>query len=73
MWALNQEYYLCRNRDNDNYTLFAERDLGRDGYTFRKPIGYGLISDDIKNIIEIQFGFPRQRVFLNMRPNARCA
>ena len=70
MWALGREsYYLCKNRgDEFRYTLFSKK-VGDDASpTFRRPIGFGTIRVDMPTYLEIQFLFPRQRVFVSLYP-----
>lgn len=63
-------YYLCPNLSQDgNFTLFAKK-LGDDSNPkFRRPVGFGFISRDLKKHLEIQFTFPRQRVFMSLFPD----
>lgn len=71
MWALPKEfYYLVANKAGDgNFTLFAKK-IGDEGVpTFRRPVGFGFISKDLKKHLEIQFTFPRQRVFMSLFPD----
>lgn len=71
MWAFPREvFYLATNRNEDgNFTLFAKK-LGDDlEPTFRRPVGFGFISKDLKKHLEIQFTFPRQRVFMSLFPD----
>src|ERR1035438_10176809 len=64
MWAGLKDVYLCKNRDNENYTLFSGK-TGEEGTpTFQRPIGYGALPSDLKTHLEIQFAFPRQKVFM---------
>src|ERR1022692_1760535 len=70
MWALPHEtYYLCKNLIGDfKYTLFSKK-IGEDANpTFQKPIGFGNLPNDLKTYLEIQFTFPRQRVFMGLFP-----
>ena len=69
MWAnMKETYYLCKNRDNENYTLFSGK-IGDEGCpVFQRPIGYGALPFDLKTHLEIQFTFPRQRVFMSLFP-----
>src|SRR3989344_7464033 len=71
MWAFPREvFYLCPNRDNDgNFTLFAKKVGDDSDPTFRRPVGFGFISRDLKKHLEIQFTFPRQRVFMSLFPD----
>lgn len=71
MWAFPREvFYLCRNKCSDGkFTLFAKM-VNTDGeIKFRRPVGFGLISLDLKKHLEIQFTFPRQRVFMSLFPD----
>jgi len=71
MWAFPRDiFYLAANRSEDgNFTLFAKK-LGDDSDpTFRRPVGFGFISRDLKKHLEIQFTFPRQRVFMSLFPD----
>lgn len=71
MWAFPREvFYLASNRSEDgNFTLFAKK-LGDDSDpTFRRPVGFGFVSRDLKKHLEIQFTFPRQRVFMSLFPD----
>ena len=71
MWAFPKEvFYLATNRSEDgNFTLFAKK-LGEDSDpTFRRPVGFGFVSRDLKKHLEIQFTFPRQRVFMSLFPD----
>jgi hypothetical protein len=72
MWAFPKEaFYLAANLKQDGtYTLFAKK-LGDDLCpTFRRPVGFGFISEDLTRHLEIQFTFPRQRVFMSLFPDA---
>ncbi len=71
MWAFPKEvFYLCPKRNDDgNFTLFAKK-VGDDfDPTFRRPVGFGFVSKDLKKHLEIQFTFPRQRVFMSLFPD----
>ena len=71
MWTFPKEvFYLASNRSEDgNFTLFAKK-LGDDSDpTFRRPVGFGFVSRDLKQHLEIQFTFPRQRVFMSLFPD----
>lgn len=73
MWAFPREvFYLCRNRGDDGFTLFAKK-IEKSGDdrdpTFRRPVGFGFISRDLRKHLEIQFTFPRQRVFMSLFPD----
>lgn len=61
--------YLCRNKNNINkYTAFATK-VGDDSKPiFQEPVGYGEISNSLKTHMEVQFTFPRQRIFLSLFP-----
>ncbi len=71
MWAFPKDaYYLVPNRDNDgNYTLFAKKVGDEKNPVFRRPVGFGFVSKDLKKHLEIQFTFPRQRVFMSLFPD----
>lgn len=71
MWAFPQDtFFLVPNRDDGStYTLFAvktEEDIPK----FRCPVGFGFVSNDLTKHLEIQFTFPRQRVFMSLFPRA---
>lgn len=71
MWSFPKEvFYLASNKSEDGkFTLFAKK-LGDDlNPTFRRPVGFGFISKDLKKHLEIQFAFPRQRVFMSLFPD----
>ena len=70
MWTLGREsYYLCKNfGDHQRYTLFSKK-VGEDkAPTFRRPIGFGTMREDMPHYLEIQFLFPRDRVFVSLYP-----
>ncbi len=71
MWAFPREvFYLAPNRNKDgNFTLFAKKVGDDNDPTFRRPVGFGFISPDLKKHLEIQFTFPRQRVFMSLFPD----
>ena len=71
MWSFPKEiFYLAANRNEDgNYTLFAKKVGDDSNPTFRRPVGFGFISRDLKKHLEIQFTFPRQRVFMSLFPD----
>lgn len=70
MWAFPQDvFYLCRSKDDgEKFTLFAKRGGTEDEPSFRRPVGFGYISHELKMYLEIQFTFPRQRVFMSLFP-----
>jgi hypothetical protein len=71
MWAFPKEaFYLCPNRGEEGtFTLFAKK-VGDDcDPTFRRPVGFGFVSRDLKKHLEIQFTFPRQRIFMSLFPD----
>lgn len=72
MWAFPRDvFYLCKNRDDDaKFTLFAKKTGDETDPKFRRPVGFGYISRDLKKHLEIQFTFPRQRVFMSLFPDA---
>lgn len=71
MWAFPRDvYYLCSNKNTESsYTLFAKKIGDKNNPTFRRPVGFGFISKDLKKHLEIQFTFPRQRVFMSLFPD----
>lgn len=71
MWSFPQnEFYLCRNKsDDDKFTLFAKKLETDAELHFRRPVGFGTISRQLKKHLEIQFTFPRQRVFMSLFPD----
>lgn len=71
MWAFPRDvFYLSPNKSEDgNYTLFAKKVGDESDPTFRRPVGFGFISRDLKKHLEIQFTFPRQRVFMSLFPD----
>lgn len=71
MWAFPREvFYLSANKDDDgSFTLFAKKVGDEKDPTFRRPVGFGFISRDLKKHLEIQFTFPRQRVFMSLFPD----
>jgi hypothetical protein len=71
MWAFPREvFYLSPNRTEDgNFTLFAKKIGDERDPTFRRPVGFGFVSRDLKKHLEIQFTFPRQRVFMSLFPD----
>lgn len=73
MWAFPREtFYLSPNLSDDgNFTLFAKKVGDESNPTFRRPVGFGFISRDLKKHLEIQFTFPRQRVFMSLFPDTQ--
>lgn len=71
MWSFPKEvFYLTPNRNEDgNFTLFAKKIGDESNPTFRRPVGFSFISRDLKKHLEIQFTFPRQRVFMSLFPD----
>lgn len=71
MWSFPKEvFYLSPNKDSDeDYTLFAKKIGDERNPTFRRPVGFGFVSTDLKQHLEIQFTFPRQRVFMSLFPD----
>ena len=71
MWAFPREvYYLCPSqKESGKFTLFAKKIGDEHDPTFRRPVGFGFISTDLKKHLEIQFTFPRQRVFMSLFPD----
>lgn len=71
MWAFPRDvFYLAANKQNDGtYTLFAKKIGEENAPIFRRPVGFGFISKDLKQHLEIQFTFPRQRVFMSLFPD----
>jgi hypothetical protein len=71
MWAFPRDiFYLSPNKNDDGtFTLFAKK-MGDDADPkFRRPVGFGFVSRDLKKHLEIQFTFPRQRVFMSLFPD----
>jgi hypothetical protein len=71
MWSFpGNTFYLAKNLEGDDrYTLFAKR-LGSGGtVNFRRPVGFGFISRDLRQHLEIQFAFPREKVFMSLFPS----
>ena len=72
MWSFPREtFYLVPNRgdDKESFTLFAKKIGDASNPIFRRPVGFGFISTDLKKHLEIQFTFPRQRVFMSLFPD----
>lgn len=70
MWAFPKDtFYLCQSKEApEKFTLFAKK-IGTDEEPFfRRPIGFGYLSRELKQYLEIQFTFPRQRVFMSLFP-----
>lgn len=70
MWAFPREtFYLCQNKeDHGRYTLFAKKIGEENDLTFRRPVGQGYLSRDLRSYLELQFTFPRERVFMSLFP-----
>lgn len=72
MWSFPKEFFYLvanRNEDEQRFTLFAKKLGVDDEPTFRRPVGFGFVSKDLKRHLEIQFTFPRQRVFMSLFPD----
>lgn len=72
MWSFPKEvFYLVANKNENEsrYTLFAKKIGNDEEPTFRRPVGFGFISKELKRHLEIQFTFPRQRVFMSLFPD----
>lgn len=71
MWAFPREvFYLAPNKNEDGcFTLFGKRIGDEVDPVFRRPVGFGFVSRDLKQHLEIQFTFPRQRVFMSLFPD----
>lgn len=71
MWAFPREvFYLAPNKNEDGcFTLFGKKLGDEVEPTFRRPVGFGFVSRDLKQHLEIQFTFPRQRVFMSLFPD----
>lgn len=72
MWSFPKEvFYLSSNLKQDGtYTLFAKKMGDELNPVFRRPVGFGFVSEDLTRHLEIQFTFPRQRVFMSLFPDA---
>lgn len=70
LWAFpHVTYYLCRNRDSDcRFTVFSKLIGEYENPTFRRPIGSGELLTELTTHLEIQFTFPRQRLFMSLFP-----
>jgi len=69
MWAFPEStFFLCLNRDGQRFTLFGKRKEESENLVFRRPLGWGHASPDLKNHLEIQFTFPFQRVYMSLFP-----
>lgn len=70
LWPLpGATYYLAKNRDGDRYTVFAKILTDGSSVKFQNPVGYGLLSSDLKDYIEICLRFPKQRVYMSLYPS----
>lgn len=71
MWAFPRDvFYLAPNKNGDgNFTLFAKKVGSEKSPVFRRPVGFGFVSRELKKHLEIQFTFPRQRVFMSLFPD----
>ena len=71
MWAFPFDaFYLCQNKDSQiRFTLFGKKLEEGGNLKFRRPVGYGFLSKDLKKHLEIQFTFPRQKVFMSLFPS----
>ncbi len=71
MWSFPREvFYLSSNRGDDgNFTVFAKKVGDDSDPVFRRPVGFGFISSHLNKHLEIQFTFPRQRVFMSLFPD----
>ncbi len=71
MWAFPQDtFYLCQNRESrERFTLYGKKVEEGEELIFRRPIGLGFVSRDLKQHLEIQFTFPRQKVFMGLFPS----
>ena len=72
MWSFPRDvFYLCPNKSEDgSFTLFAKKIGNEADPVFRRPVGFGFVSKDLKKHLEIQFTFPRQRVFMSLFPDS---
>jgi hypothetical protein len=70
LWAFpNVTYYLCRNKNSENrFTVFSKLVGEYQDPTFRRPVGSGELLQDLTTHLEIQFSFPRQRLFMSLFP-----
>jgi hypothetical protein len=70
MWAFpSNTFYLTKNFEGDGrFTLFAKCLEEGALVKFRRPVGFGYVSADLKQYLEIQFSFPRERVFMSLFP-----
>lgn len=66
----SQSFYLTRNFEGNQYTLFSEiQNPGcKQDPIFQKPIGYGFITHDLPECLQIQFNLPWEKCFLNLKP-----
>ena len=71
MWSFPREvfYWVSNRSDDGNVTLFAKKIGDESDPTFRRPVGFGFVSKDLKRHLEVQFTFPRQRVFMSLFPD----
>ena len=64
-----QPYYLVKNRDNRNYTVFSKMtDSDEESPIFQCPVGYGYLTEDFKEALQVQFNFPWQKCFISLHP-----
>lgn len=69
LWPLpGSTYYLSKNRDGSNYTVFSKMISSSDGVKFQNPVGYGVLRPDLKDYVEICLRFPKQRVYMSIYP-----
>ena len=62
-------YFLRRNRDSvHRYTVYAKRFLENDQTKLSNPIGFGSISRDCENFIEVYFPLLGRVLFLDLFP-----
>jgi hypothetical protein len=70
MWAFpTNVFYLTRVKDNPHrFTVFAKKMGDETNPVFRRPVGQAYLSQDLKSFLEIQFTFPREKVFMSLYP-----
>ena len=63
-----QPFYVVKNKNNENYTLFSKMIDEEEMPTFQRPVGYGNIKSSMRDTLILQFNFPWQRCFLSLHP-----
>lgn len=71
VWSFpNVTYFVNPNRDScEKLTIFTKKIEDENGVRFQNPVGYGVCRTDLKEYLEVNLRFPKQKLYMSVYPD----